>query len=122
MYIRTIKRQNKDGSIVEYVQLAHNVRHPEKGYAKAEVIYSFGRREQLDIEALQRLVASIGRFFSPEEKVRLQATTSSPEPLKFVRSQPAGGAYLLKVLWERINIRQCLEKALNYRNFTAPIE
>ena len=24
MYIRTIKRKNKDGSTVEYVQLAHN--------------------------------------------------------------------------------------------------
>jgi transposase len=122
MYIRTIKRQNKDGSIVEYVQLAHNVRHPEKGYAKAEVIYSFGRREQLDIEALQRLVSSISRFFSPEEQVRLQATTSSPEPLEFVQSRPAGGAYLLKAIWERINIRQRLEKALDDRNFTAPIE
>jgi transposase len=122
MYIRTIKRQNKDGSIVEYVQLAHNVRHPEKGYAKAEVIYSFGRREQLDIEALQRLVSSISRFFSPEEQVRLQATTSSPEPLEFVQSRPAGGAYLLKAIWKRINIRQRLEKALDDRNFTAPIE
>ena len=122
MYIRTIKRQNKDGSIVEYVQLAHNVRHPEKGYAKAEVIYSFGRREQLDIEALQRLVSSISRFFSPEEQVRLQATTSSPAPLEFVQSRPAGGAYLLKAIWERINIRQRLEKALDDRNFTAPIE
>jgi len=69
MYIRTIKRKNKDGSIVEYVQLAHNVRHPQKGYPKAEVVYSFGRREQLDIEALQRLVSSISRFFSPEEQL-----------------------------------------------------
>jgi hypothetical protein len=68
------------------------------------VIYSFGRREQLDIEALQRLVSSISRFFSPEEQVRLQATTSSPEPLEFVQSRPAGGAYLLKAIWERINI------------------
>jgi len=59
MYVRTIKRKNKDGSEVEYVQLAHNVRHPEKGYPKAEVVYSFGRRDQLDIEALQRLVNSI---------------------------------------------------------------
>ena len=25
MYIRTIKRKNKDGSVVEYVQLANNV-------------------------------------------------------------------------------------------------
>ena len=30
MYVRTIKRKNKDGSVVEYVQLAHNTRDPEK--------------------------------------------------------------------------------------------
>ena len=70
MYIRTIKRKNKDGSVVEYVQLAHNVRHPEKRYPKAEVIYSFGRREELDIDALKRLVNSISRFFEPEDKLK----------------------------------------------------
>ena len=37
MYVRTIKRRNKDGSEVEYIQLAHNTRHPEKGYSRAEV-------------------------------------------------------------------------------------
>ena len=54
MYVRTIKRRNKDGSEVEYIQLAHNTRHPEKGYSRAEVVYSFGRRDQLDVEALKR--------------------------------------------------------------------
>ncbi len=29
MYPRTIQRRNKDGSVVRYVQLAHNVRHAE---------------------------------------------------------------------------------------------
>jgi hypothetical protein len=48
MYVRTISRKNKDGSTVEYVQLAHNVWDPERRYAKAEVVYSFGRREDLD--------------------------------------------------------------------------
>jgi hypothetical protein len=56
MYIRTIKRKNKDGSEVEYVQLAHNTRHTEKGYSQAEVIHSFGRRDHLDVAALKRLV------------------------------------------------------------------
>ena len=122
MYIRTIKRKNKDGSIVEYVQLAHNVRHSEKGYAKAEVVYSFGRRDQLDIEALQRLVNSISRFFSPQEQLQLQAQASGAEPFEFVRSRAAGGAYLLRTVWDRINIGQRLTKALDSRNFTAPIE
>jgi transposase len=122
MYIRTIKRKNKDGSEVEYVQLAHNVRHPEKGYPKAEVVYSFGRREQLDIEALKRLVNSISRFFSPEDQIRLRAKGSSSEPLEFVRSRSAGGAYLLKALWDRVNIGNSMAKAIDARNFTAPIE
>ena len=38
MYIRTIKRKNKDGSVVEYVQLAHNVWNKEKGFDQAQVI------------------------------------------------------------------------------------
>lgn len=122
MYVRTIKRKNKDGSVVEYVQLAHNVRHPEKGYPKAEVIYSFGRREQLDLDALKRLVNSISRFLSPEEQLQLQARTDSCEPLEFIRSRAAGGAYLLRAIWDRINIGQCLTKALDARNFEAPIE
>ena len=29
MYLRTTKRKNKDGSVVQYYQLAHNERHPE---------------------------------------------------------------------------------------------
>lgn len=122
MYIRTIKRTNKDGSVVEYVQLAHNVRHPDKGYPKAELIYSFGRRENLDIEALKRLVNSISRFFSPEDQIKLQAKNSSPEPIEFIRSRSAGGVYLLKALWDRLNIGKRLAEALDTRNFTSPIE
>ena len=51
MYIRTIKRKNKDGSVVEYVQLANNVWNKKKGFAQAQAIYSFGRADQLDVEA-----------------------------------------------------------------------
>ncbi len=43
MYVRTLRRQNKNGSVVEYVQLAHNKRDPRTGNAVAEVLYSFGR-------------------------------------------------------------------------------
>ena len=122
MYIRTIRRTNKDGSVVEYVQLAHNVRHSDKKYPQAEVLYSFGRREHLDIEALKRLVNSISRFLSPEDQIRLQAKRSGHESLEFLNSRSAGGCYLLKALWDRLNIGRCLAKAIDSRNFTAPIE
>jgi len=118
MYVRTIKRKNKDGSEVEYVQLAHNTRHPEKGYSRAEVVYSFGRRDQLDVAALKRLVNSLSRFITPEDMQALEAQSAG---LKFISSRPAGGALLLKGLWERIGIDRCLANALKGREFKAPI-
>ena len=39
MYLRSTKRKNKDGSVTEYYQLAHNERHPEtrKPLAKSSI-------------------------------------------------------------------------------------
>ena len=118
MYLRTIKRKNKDGSIVEYVQLANNVWNKEKGFAQAQVIHSFGRSDQLDVEALRRLIKSVSRFLDPEDAIRLERQS---DDLKFVSSRPAGGAYLLKALWQRLNIDDCLKKALDQRSFNAPV-
>lgn len=122
MYVRTIKRKNKDGSIVEYVQLAHNIWKPEKGFAQAEVVYSFGRKDQLDADAITRLTKSLCRFINPEDALKLQSEIDSDQPLTFEWSRPAGGAYLLRALWDRINISQCISKALKGRSFKAPIE
>jgi transposase len=119
MYIRTIKRTNKDGSSVEYVQLAHNVWNKDKGFAQAQVIHSFGRREQLDVDALRRLIKSLSRFLDPEDAIKLEYQT---EDLKFTSSRPAGGAYLLKGIWDRLQIDQCLDKALSGRSFSIPIK
>ena len=118
MYLRTIKRKNKDGSVVEYVQLANNVWNKEKGFAQAQVIHSFGRSDQLDVDALKRLIKSVSRLLGPEDAIRLERQN---DDLKFVSSRPAGGAYLLKALWQRLSIDDCLEKALDQRSFTAPV-
>lgn len=69
MYLRTIQRRNKDGSVARYVQLAHNVRLPGKRNPVAQVIHSFGREDQLDRQALARLVRSISRFLEPGEQL-----------------------------------------------------
>jgi transposase len=118
MYIRTIKRKNKDGSVVEYVQLANNVWDKDKGFAQAQVIHSFGRRDQLDVEALKRLVKSMSRFLDPEASLQVE---HQDEQLKIISSRSAGGAYLLKQLWKRLHIDDCLKKAIDGRSFTAPI-
>lgn len=118
MYVRSIKRKNKDGAEVEYIQLAHNTRHPEKGYSRAEVVYSFGRRDKLDVAALKRLVYSLSRFISPEDGRKIESHGTG---LKFISSRPVGGALLLKGLWKRIGIDQCLAEALKDRDFTTPV-
>jgi hypothetical protein len=88
MYLRTISRRNRDGSVVRYCQLAHNTWDPVRQQARAEVVYSFGREDQLDRDALRRLVRSISRFLDPAEA--LEATAGSE--LTFVSSKPFGGA------------------------------
>jgi hypothetical protein len=60
MYLRTTQRRNTDGSIVRYVQLAHNRR--VEGVTQAEVLVNLGREDRLDGEGLRRLVASINRY------------------------------------------------------------
>ncbi|MFW6270362.1 MAG: hypothetical protein ACOC4G_09800, partial [Bacillota bacterium] len=67
MYIRRTSRKNKDGSKVTYVQLAHNEWDSEKGYSKTNVIYSFGREDELDTDVLKRLVDSINRYLKPQQ-------------------------------------------------------
>jgi len=43
MCVRESRRTNRDGSVVRYVQLAHNERHPVFGQPVAKVIHSLGR-------------------------------------------------------------------------------
>lgn len=83
MYVRTIQRRNKDGSVVRYLQLAHNVRK-SGGQPAAKVIHSFGREDRLDREALARLVRSIGRFLEPEQALK----ANESEELRFLSSRP----------------------------------
>lgn len=122
MYIRTVSRKNKDGSVVRYVQLAHNEWDSEAGYSKVHVIHTFGREDELDTDALRRLARSIGRFLGPEEALRLEASRGTTSGLRFVSSRPLGGAWLLDQLWSRLGIRSTIEGLLRERGFTTPVE
>jgi hypothetical protein len=42
VFLRETRRTNRDGSVVSYLQLAHNERHPVSGNPVAKVIHSFG--------------------------------------------------------------------------------
>jgi len=123
MYVRTISRKNKDGSTVTYVQLAHNVWDKEKGHARAEVIYSFGRADELDFDAIRRLVKSLCRFLSPEDALQAQATLEKgPDSLQFIKSLPMGGAYILRRIWEMLGLHKIIIQSLKSREFRSPVE
>lgn len=122
MYIRKISRKNKDGSTVTYVQLAHNERDPQKGFAVAKVLYNFGRIENLDVEQLKRLVNSISRFLSPEDvleaKVSMEVATAG---IKWKSCRQFGGIYLLANLWAKLQFGTILSKRIQSKRYKTPI-
>jgi hypothetical protein len=62
MFVRTATRRNKDGSAVRYVQLVHNEWDPAAKSSRMRVVHSFGREDQLDRAAVERLAGSLGRL------------------------------------------------------------
>ncbi len=100
MHLRETRRTNRDGSVVSYLQLAHNERHLETGSPVAKVIHNFGRAENVDRTALARLVSSISRFLTPEQATAAAAGAE----VEIVDSRPLGGAWTLDRVWERLGI------------------
>ena len=107
MYVRTSTRRNGDGTRVSYLQLAHNEWDSAAKTARTKVLYSFGRADQLDRPAIERLITALTRVLGTES-----ATGAGPDRaravgipgLEFVESRPLGGAWLLDGLWHRLGI------------------
>lgn len=117
MYLRITKAKQKAG-VAEYVQLVQSVRHPETGVPRAQVIHHFGRRDQLDLDALRRLIKSISRFLEDDEA----ALTGEGSPFEFLGARAIGHTWFLHGLWERLEIDQELQKLLGEREYAIPIE
>ncbi len=115
MYLRETKRRNADGSSVSYLALAQNERDPATGVPRAQIIHRFGRADQVDREALARLVRSISRFLDPAEAV---AATASGE-VSIIESRSMGSAWVADRLWERLEIGKTIIAAAGGRRFDA---
>ncbi len=98
--MKTTKRDNKSG-VVRYLHLAHNEWDPVKGRAVPKVLFTFGREDDLDRDAVKRLVASLSRLLDPADAL---AAGAGGEGLSFVSSRPFGGAYALDHLWRWLGI------------------
>jgi DDE family transposase len=112
--LRETRRTNKDGSVVSYLQLAHNERHPVTGSPVAKVIHNFGRADKVDREALARLVSSISRFLEPAEA----AAAAEGSDVEIIDSRRFGGTYVLDELWHRLGIARALMEAAGGRRLS----
>jgi transposase len=122
MYLRRVSRKNKDGRTVAYLQLAQNEWDSKAKYAKARVIYSFGREDQLDVDALRRLVESISRYLSPEEALRAQSEIGQAADFAFKASKRLGGVWTLDQLWKMLSMDQIIHELLAGRKHDIDVE
>ena len=118
MYLRTTQRKNKDGSVVRYVQLAHNRR--EGRSTVAEVLVNFGREDALDLDGLRRLVHSINRYLGEEPGTDLSEPLG--EGFAVRRARQMGTAWLLDALWHSLGIDAGLRRLLGGRRFSVDME
>ena len=130
MYLRTTKRKNKDGSIVEYYQLAHNERHPDTGNPAARIIHSFGRADKLDRDQLERLCKSIARVcglkvldpLKDSDQAHQKDTLGFSEDLKLIRTLGFGCVLAIEALWERLGIGKELREICKAKKTKVPYE
>ena len=130
MYLRTTKRKNKDGSVVEYYQLAHNERHPVTRKPVAKIIHNFGRTDSLDREQLVRLCRSIARVcgltvldpLEPKGNRALSVETGLPEDLKIKNTVSLGCVLVIEALWERLGLKRAFSDIVKRKRLKVPYE
>jgi len=119
MYLRTTQRRNADGSVVRYVQLAHNRR--VEGVTQAQVLLNLGREDKLDPDGLRRLVASINRYLGEPEAAD-DVRQAVGDALTVTDARPLGAVWLLDGLWRQLGVDGALRRVLGARRFTTDVE
>ena len=118
MFLREVKRQNRNGTQVSYLQLVHNDWDSAARTSRTKILYSFGRTDQVDTAAIERLIVSLSRLLDPA--AALKATAGSD--LSFICSRPLGGTDVLDGLWRRLGIDTVMNRLLAKRRVTSPFE
>ena len=129
MYLRKSSRKNKDGSIVYYYHLAHNIRHPDSNVSTPHNVYNFGRADKLDLPALERLCKSIARVcgLSIEGSERFSENhfaneAGLPETIELIETVELGVPMVIQAIWEKLGIGEALRKAAEISDCKVPYE
>ena len=106
--------------MVRYVQLANNRR--VDGQTQAEVLVNFGREDELDLDALRRLVASINRYLGEPDSAGEIGGAGEAGRLQVESARPFGAVWLLDRLWTLLGIDTALGSVLDQRRFRTDVE
>jgi hypothetical protein len=123
IYLRITERRNRDGSTVAYYALAANVWNAQAKRSEAQVIHSFGRADQLDKAALQRLVASIQRVIDADAAGAI--ATRGKASLPAIESDAVfelGVVLAARTLWEDLGIGAAIRGCIAEGDLSAPHE
>jgi len=115
MYVRTTSRTAKDGTVVRYLQLAHNEWDATAGRSRPRILFSFGREDQLDRAAIERLIGALARLLDPAAA----AGITGPADLAMLESRAVGGTHVLDALWHRLGIDTRINDLLSGRKLDA---
>ena len=115
-YVKTSSRTTRSG-VVRYLQLAHNEWDAGLQRSRTRVLYNFGREDELDREAIVRLVTSLSRLLEPGAALAATARTG----WEFVSSVPLGGAYVLDGLWRRLGIDMVIRGCVKDRRLDSAV-
>jgi hypothetical protein len=118
MFLREVRRRNKNGTQVSYLQLVHNQWDAAAQASRTKILYSFGRTDQVDPAAIERLIASLSRLLDPAAALRVTATSE----LTFLESRPLGGTHVLDGMWQRLGIDKVMAGLLKGRRRDPRVE
>jgi hypothetical protein len=120
MYLRVTQRRNRDGSTVAYYALAENAWNAAAKRSEAQIVHNFGRADQLDREALKRLVDSINRVLDQGDG--LTRTTAELPQIELDRVFELGIMLATSTLWEDLGIGAAIRRCIAEAGLTAPHE
>jgi transposase len=123
MYLRTTRQRRKRGPDAIYYQLAENYYHKDRRRSETRVIYTFGRADQVDPEALRRLAQSILRVAN-DERIDLPARQFPPDVGidDIEQVYMYGVLYAAHALWEELGIGPLLREKMERDGCPAPHE
>ena len=116
-YVKTSVRTTRSGT-VRYLQLAHNEWDAEAQRSRTRVLHNFGREDEIDKDAVRRLVAALSRLLDPAEAL----AAAEPGELSVTASRPAGGIHVLDQLWRRLGLDGAVRRTLVGRRLSPETE